>query len=140
MTDDDTRRPPPGGDTYGRAGGYNEEPGVSAGEFGGAGEAGDVAAPESGGYTGQTGTGYGRTLGGVTEADAALRDSVVVRLGEDPFLDATDIQVSVAGGEVSLDGTVTARSDKRRAEDLAKAVDGVTQVHDSLKVIDSSAD
>jgi osmotically-inducible protein OsmY len=141
MTDhDSTARPDNDGDSYGRAAGYDPEIGESAGQFRQGGQAGvGVPGAADEGYTGQTGSGYGRTLGGVAEADAALRDSVVARLIEDPFLDATHIEVSVAGGEVSLDGTVTARGDKRRAEDLAKAVEGVTQVHDALKVMDASA-
>lgn len=127
-----------GGESYGRAGGYSPEPGVSAGEFGNGGEAGGVA-PEPGEYTGQTGTGYGSTAGGETEGDRRLREAVAARLNADPFLDATHIEASVAEGEVTLAGTVGARADKRRAEDLAKAVPGVARVHDRLSVQDASA-
>ena len=126
-----------GGETFGRAGGYNPEPGRSVGEFGNDGHGGGVA-PEDGAYTGQTGTGYGRTPGGETDEDRRLREAVATRLEQDPFLDATHIEASVAEAEVTLAGTVSARGDKRRAEDLAKAVPGVARVHDHLSIRDAS--
>ncbi|MBW3559892.1 MAG: BON domain-containing protein, partial [Proteobacteria bacterium] len=48
------------------------------------------------------------------------------------------IDVWVAEGEARLTGTVSARSDKRRAEDLAKTVSGVARVHDQLTIQDAS--
>lgn len=140
MSDEEPPRGPGdrAGETYGRAGGYNTEPGQSAGGFGNEGEAGGVG-PEPGGYTGQTGTGYGRTLGGDADPDQALRDEVLARLAQDPFLDASQIEVSVSGGEVSLAGTVTAPRDKVRAEDLAKAGAGVKRLHNELRVEGGSA-
>lgn len=126
-----------GGDSYGRAGGYNTEPGESAGDFGNDGQVGGVP-PEDGGYTGQTGTGYGHTAGGRTEEDDRLRQEIMAKLEADPFLDATHIEVWVAEGQPTLAGTVTARADKRRAEDLAKAVSGLARVNDQLTVQDAS--
>ena len=128
---------PGAGESYGRAGGYNTEPGESVGDFGNEGQVGGVA-PEGGGYTGQTGTGYGQTTGGRTEQDDLVRQDVAARLEADPFLDATHIQVWVAEGEATLSGTVSARADKRRAEDLAKGTPGVSRVHDQLTVQDAS--
>lgn len=127
-----------GGETYGRAGGYNSEPGESAGEFADGGQAGS-APLEGTEYTGQTGTGYGRTAGGETEADESLRAAISAKLDADPFLDATHIEVRVIDAEATLAGSVTARGDKRRAEDLAKDVPGVARVHDELSVQDASA-
>jgi osmotically-inducible protein OsmY len=56
------------------------------------------------------------------------------RLTDDPFLDATHIEVLVEGGEVTLSGTVSSRSDKRRSEDLADNVSGVKHVQNNLRV------
>ena len=124
-------------ETFGRAGAYNSEPGRSAGEFGNDGQAGGVA-PEGAEYTGQTGTGYGRTPGGETDEDRRLREEVTLRLESDPFLDASHIEASVADGVVTLSGTVSARGDRRRAEDLARAVPGVSRVEAHLAIQDAS--
>jgi sensor histidine kinase regulating citrate/malate metabolism len=50
------------------------------------------------------------------------------------MLDASNITVAVSGGEVTLDGTVYSREDKRRAEDLADNVSGVRHVQNNLRV------
>lgn len=55
------------------------------------------------------------------------------RLDHERGLDASDIEVIVDGSEVTLNGTVRSRDDKRRAEDLAE-VRGVTDVHNNLRI------
>lgn len=49
-------------------------------------------------------------------------------------LDASDMEVLVQGGEVTLAGFVWTKADKRRAEDIADAVPGVTHVQNNLRV------
>lgn len=49
-------------------------------------------------------------------------------------LDATDIEVSVKGGEVTLQGTVTDRRSKRIAEEIVEGVRGVRDVHNRLTI------
>lgn len=66
--------------------------------------------------------------------DDRVRDDVNDRLVDDPFLDASHIEVSVERGHVTLSGAVTARPDKRRAQDLADDVSGVKQVHNNLRI------
>ncbi|MBI2186606.1 MAG: BON domain-containing protein [Acidobacteria bacterium] len=56
------------------------------------------------------------------------------RLTQDPWIDASDIEVSVRAGEVTLSGSVRDRGDKRHAEDLAERVSGVREVHNNLRV------
>jgi osmotically-inducible protein OsmY len=51
---------------------------------------------------------------------------------DDPHIDASDIEVGVANGEVVLTGTVENRFAKRHAEDLAESVSGVTHVPEQL--------
>lgn len=67
-------------------------------------------------------------------SDERLREDVHDRFTDDPFLDATDIEVQVHDGLVTLTGTVPDRIQKWRAEDLADAVRGVTDVRNDLKV------
>ncbi|HEX8569919.1 MAG TPA: BON domain-containing protein [Caulobacteraceae bacterium] len=76
----------------------------------------------------------GRGPSGYSRADERILDDVHDRLTDDPFLDATDIQVMVDKGEVTLTGKVTSREDKRRAEDLADNVSGVKHVQNNLRV------
>lgn len=76
---------------------------------------------------------------GYQRSDGRINEDVSDRLTDDPFLDATEISVSVADGEVTLDGTVEQRSDKRRAEDCADSVSGVKHVQNNIRVRPSGA-
>ena len=49
-------------------------------------------------------------------------------------LDASAIEIVVVSGEVTLQGSVTDRYDKRLAEDLTQDVSGVREVHNQLRV------
>ena len=49
-------------------------------------------------------------------------------------LDASDIEVVVANGEVTLQGTVASRFARRLAEDIADGVTGVRDVANQLRV------
>jgi osmotically-inducible protein OsmY len=69
-----------------------------------------------------------------TRSDDRMKEDINDRLSDDPFVDASDIDVSVSSGEVTLTGTVDHRSTKRRAEDLAEAVSGVRNVENRLRV------
>jgi hypothetical protein len=63
-----------------------------------------------------------------------MRDDVNDRLTDSDWLDASDIDVSVVAGEVTLSGTVESRYAKRLAEDLAESVSGVSNVQNNLRV------
>jgi Flp pilus assembly secretin CpaC len=71
-------------------------------------------------------------------SDERIVEDVNDRLTEDWMLDASDIEVSASNGEVTLSGTVTERRSKRRAEDLAESVSGVKDVHNTIRVQQSS--
>ncbi len=66
-------------------------------------------------------------------SDERIREEVCDRLMDDRHVDATDIEVRVEGGEVTLTGTVDRRDTRRRAEDIAEAVGGVTHVQSNLR-------
>jgi hypothetical protein len=55
-------------------------------------------------------------------------------LTQHPDVDATEIDVQVSNGEVTLTGTVDHRQAKRMAEDAAEGVSGVKEVHNQLRV------
>lgn len=71
---------------------------------------------------------------GYARSDERIREDVSDRLSDDPMLDATNIDVNVESGEVTLSGTVESRRDKRRAEDIADDVSGVNHVQNNLRV------
>lgn len=67
-------------------------------------------------------------------SDDRIRDDVSDHLTDDGSLDASDIEVTVSDGEVTLDGKVSSRMDKRRAEDCAYRVSGIDHVQNNLRV------
>ncbi|MBJ6126808.1 BON domain-containing protein [Microvirga splendida] len=67
-------------------------------------------------------------------SDERILDEVAHRLTDDPHVDASDIEIGVKDREVMLSGRVTTRFEKRRAEDIAEAVSGVTHVQNNLRV------
>jgi osmotically-inducible protein OsmY len=76
----------------------------------------------------------GRGPKGYRRSDERIKEDVNDRLGDDYYLDASDVEVAVENTEVTLTGTVRNRSDKRRAEDIAESVSGVTNVENRLRV------
>lgn len=76
----------------------------------------------------------GRGPKNYVRSDDRIREDVSDRLSDDSWLDASDIEVTVAKCEVTLSGLVHTRDDKRRAEDLAERVSGVRHVQNNLRV------
>lgn len=76
----------------------------------------------------------GRGPRGYRRSDARIAEDVNERLADDPWLDASDIEVTVKDGEITLNGTVSDLGDKYRAEDLATEVSGATHVQNNLRV------
>jgi len=72
---------------------------------------------------------------GYQRSDERIREDVCERLTDDPFIDASDIEVEVKGREVTLSGTVASRGLRRRAEDLAELASGVAHVQNNLRVL-----
>jgi hypothetical protein len=111
------------GDNYGPAGynyrstGYNYGPGSYGPNYG---------------YEGRNFTGRGPK--GWKRPDDRIREDVCERLTADWQIDASEIEIVVNNGEVTLAGNVHTRDDKRRAEDVAEHINGVRDVHNNLRV------
>lgn len=92
-------------------------------------------------YAGTYGGGEYRGRGpkNYRRSDDRIREDVSDRLTDDPYLDASDIEVAVTNSEVTLSGTIRRREDKRRAENLAEAISGVTHVQNNLRVAQDGA-
>jgi osmotically-inducible protein OsmY len=71
---------------------------------------------------------------GYTRSDDRIREDVSEQLWADPWIDASEMSVAVADGEVTLEGTVNDRASKRLAEDVAETCPGVKDVHNRLKI------
>ncbi|WP_042695426.1 BON domain-containing protein, partial [Azospirillum sp. B506] len=76
----------------------------------------------------------GRGPRGYSRSDERVREDVSDRLTDDAYIDASDIEVTVSSGEVTLTGLVPDRQTKRRAEDVAESVSGVSHVQNNLRV------
>jgi osmotically-inducible protein OsmY len=55
-------------------------------------------------------------------------------LTDHPAIDASEIEVTVKGCEVTLSGMVESRAIKRLAETMAETVPGVRDIHNQLRV------
>jgi len=82
----------------------------------------------------------GRGPGGYTRSDQRILEDVCDRLTEDRGVDASAISVTVDKGDVTLDGTVGDRLQKRRAEDCVESVSGAKHVQNNLRVSTSEVD
>jgi osmotically-inducible protein OsmY len=97
---------------------------------------GQYAGAQSGGEMGR-GPHAGRGPKGYKRSDDRIREDVCERLADHPLLDASEIEVKLQGGEVTLSGTVESRQAKRLAEDLVEQVSGVKEVHNQLRASQS---
>jgi len=69
-----------------------------------------------------------------TRSSDRIKEDVNDRLSDAWDIDASDIDVEINGNEVTLSGTVPSKQQKRRAEDIAESVSGVTNVQNNLRV------
>ena len=66
--------------------------------------------------------------------DAAITATVKTKLLEDPDIKGLQIDVDTKDGTVTLSGTVRKEADKTKALDIARKVEGVTNVTDRLTI------
>jgi osmotically-inducible protein OsmY len=71
---------------------------------------------------------------GYRRSDERINEEVHERLTDDPWLDASNIEVEVKDGEVTLTGHVDNREAKHRAERLVEDLSGVRHVQNNLRV------
>jgi len=76
----------------------------------------------------------GRAPRDYRRADDRIRDEIIECIVRDTDIDASDVEVQVAAGEVTLVGTVEDRAAKRGLEDVVERIFGVVDIHNSLKV------
>jgi osmotically-inducible protein OsmY len=76
----------------------------------------------------------GRGPKGYKRSDERIREDVCEALTRHGDVDASEIEVKVENGEVTLTGTVSDRQQKRLAEDCVDAIRGIGDVHNQLRV------
>lgn len=86
------------------------------------------------GQYGEQGRHAGRGPKGYKRSDERIREDVSEQLTRDPWVDATEIEIEVREGEITLTGVVHTRDEKRRAEDAIERVSGVRDIHNQIRV------
>jgi osmotically-inducible protein OsmY len=71
---------------------------------------------------------------GYKRSDERINEEAHERLTDDTWLDASNIGISVSGGEVTLSGTVESREAKHRSERLVEDLSGVNHVQNNLRI------
>lgn len=112
------------------------EGGWSGALRGGASGTSGTSAGVTGGYASEAGrpSYAGRGPKGYKRSDARIEEDVNERLMQHPDIDATEIEVKVHDGVVTLAGAVESKSDKRLAEDVTESCFGVSEVRNELRV------
>jgi hypothetical protein len=81
----------------------------------------------------QQGPHTGKGPKGYSRSDDRIREDVCEYLTRHGNVDASEIEVRVKDGEVTLTGTVNRREEKRMAEEATENVPGVRDVHNQLR-------
>ena len=116
----------------------DERMGYAAGSYGrGYGGSGSTG-PEPHVHRG-IGPHRGKGPAGYQRSDDRIRELVCESLTDDDQIDASQIEIAVRHGEVTLSGRVDDRSAKREAEDCAWSVAGVRDVQNQLRVRGAAA-
>ena len=71
---------------------------------------------------------------GYKRSDQRIQEDINDQLSYHGDIDATDIEVKVQNGEVTLSGTVQDKKSKRLAEDIAEDINGAGNVQNNIKV------
>lgn len=77
---------------------------------------------------------FGKGPKGYKRSDERIRDDANEALYMDQHIDATDIEVEVKDGVITLSGTVNSRFAKRHAEDCVHHLAGVQDVNNTIRV------
>jgi hypothetical protein len=124
-----------GDDTsYNRWGDVTQPPSVRAGY----GRAAFHGMEQLGSESGQ-GPHAGKGPRGYRRSDDRIQEEVSGRLEQDADIDASDIEVAVAEGVVTLTGTVPDRQMKRLLEDVVETCPGVRDVENHVRLASADA-
>ena len=83
---------------------------------------------------GERGPFFGRGAKGYKRSDERVREEVCEVIARQGYIDASDVEVRVQGGEVTLSGQVRDREHKRRLEQMIEDLPGVDDVKNEIRV------
>lgn len=86
------------------------------------------------GYHGAQSSGQGRAPKGYTRSDDRIKEEICERLMRHPYADASDVNIEVKGGIVTLEGSVKARHIKHEIENVAESCMGVKDIENHIRV------
>lgn len=119
-------------------GGYGTTGNTYGGGMTGAGMRGGIGMGGRGGSQGGTltwdGPHTGRGPQGYQRSAESIREEICERLTRHGQVDARGIRVTVENGEVTLEGTVKTRREKRLAEDILENISGLRDIHNRLRI------
>jgi osmotically-inducible protein OsmY len=81
----------------------------------------------------------GRGPKGYRRSDERIEEEICERLTVHPAIDASEIEVSVSNGDVTLKGTVNNRAEKHLTESMTETVSGVKEVYNQLRITQPQA-
>ncbi|MEE4204741.1 MAG: SWFGD domain-containing protein [Erythrobacter sp.] len=82
----------------------------------------------------------GRGPANYKRSNERLMEDACERLTHDPRIDARQINVTAKDNEITLDGHVWSRAEKREAEDCVHEISGVKHVQNNLRIATSDED
>lgn len=88
----------------------------------------------------QTGEHKGKGPKGYQRSDERIKEDINDRLSDDEHIDASNTDVTIENGEVTLSGTVNSKEAKRRAEDAAEAISGIKNIENRIRVTTEKSD
>ena len=86
------------------------------------------------GAPGDRGPHYGKGPKGYERSDPRIHEEICEAIAHQGYIDASDVEVKVERGTVTLTGTVRQREDKRGLERLTERQRGVDEVHNELRL------
>jgi osmotically-inducible protein OsmY len=87
-----------------------------------------------GGGRNEEGPHRGKGPKGYQRSEQRIKEDVCERLSEDPYVDASNIEIDIQNNEVVLSGSIDSKEAKRRVEDIVESVSGVSNVQNHLRV------
>lgn len=134
-----------GQSTYSQTSSYGASQGSGQHGFGQGLNRGNEAGSSMSGYGSSAGQSTGASLHrgkgpkGYIRSDERIQEDLNERLFHDDEIDASEVEINVKDGVVTLNGTIEERRLKYRIEDLAESCSGVKDVTNNLRVKSSSS-
>lgn len=82
----------------------------------------------------QKGSHFGKGPKNYQRSDEKIKENICDQISADPWIDASEVEVEVSDGEVTLTGSVEDRHTKYRIEDICDSCTGVKDIQNQIRV------